>query len=114
MAWRRQQGNQSYASGTDPNVHNSGGGLNKVTYGKQPSWAHAEQHKNVSGQYRPGMFSQDRARKEAGPPRAGGYNRPSGGGYKKPSAGTGGGAKFCSGCGAKASGRFCSGCGKQL
>lgn len=37
--------------------YDMGGGVKK-TYEQQPAWAHAEQHKNQSGQFKNGMFSQ--------------------------------------------------------
>jgi hypothetical protein len=32
-------------------------GLPSTTYGQQPAWAFAEQHKNSSGQYRDGNYA---------------------------------------------------------
>mmetsp|Transcript_24485 Transcript_24485/g.61394 ORF Transcript_24485/g.61394 Transcript_24485/m.61394 type:complete len:201 (-) Transcript_24485:224-826(-) len=52
----RRDGGGSGGGGARPEVVKSG--LSKVTYGKQPSWAYAEQEKNRSGQYRVGENTQ--------------------------------------------------------
>lgn len=62
QAMRHAQNQASFGDGQINHAHARAqgavqGGLHKTTYEKQPAWAYAEQHKNVAGQYRPGMFN---------------------------------------------------------